>query len=400
MSEEDDEQWITVVEEMRDGQDVGGRAGYMWKRGEKNESYQLRWMVVENQGDVLKPTVLAYYKDESKAKKQGVIELGKVTAISTSSPTSINGLEGKVGDSTVGYLLLVTVPGRVYELKVFTELARDRWAHMLRALCFGTLEAWKEPAPRITEWDWMRVVEYRQPLILEIKVVRAVPRAEDHGGGTYTAYLVEVSTNASFMFGNNTKWVIFKRYTDFVTLRTSIISFFPNPELPHIPARDWSGRFSPSIIEYRRQHFQVLLDDVLARLPSLTSLPLALRDWLSPSRVHQSRGEVSMVLSMDDQLVGAAKPSDGDVSLPGELRFSVLVGYAARMAALKPFLDQKDWKIPATLARAILRSVAQLNPSHRVEVARALFSHLEDPDRFFLLWEDLPSHLISETTAT
>lgn len=74
--------------------------------------------------------------------KKGAIDVGKVTAVLTATATSPNGFEGADADTPCGFVLQLVVPGRTYHLKMATERVRDRWAHMLRAMCLGEVSSW------------------------------------------------------------------------------------------------------------------------------------------------------------------------------------------------------------------------------------------------------------------
>lgn len=252
-----EEIWASSVEELIEGQIVG-KGGYLWKRGEApHVEYKLRWFQMENVGSMVKGAQWVYYEDETKSRRKGLIEIGKITHVSVGNPD----WEDSVDGSVAGYTLHLTTPGRVWELKCATELIRNRWLAQLRSLCFGDV-APIPSAPRLTdEWDWRRLLQRSDG---EHKIRATVTRAQlmrAPSGSRYTAYIVTVETNAGFMFSERTQWNVYRRFSEFSDLWTELLSLnevdnyqkVSGRILKPLPARDWTGRFDAHVIEYRRQ---------------------------------------------------------------------------------------------------------------------------------------------------
>lgn len=207
--------------------------------------------------------------------------------------------------------------------------------------------------------------------------------------GKFTAFVIQVRTNASFMFGGLTEWTVLKRYTDFIDMRTQLLPIMTRPPLSELPARDWSGRFAPEIVEHRRWRFQQFLDEVLQHVPDATALPVVFRAWLAPSIDCAPSGAAS-------KSGGLQETSMATDSVPSSLRFAPLVPYPARLAALAKHLASlgPDETITMTQAVALSARVAQVNPAHRVQVAQQLLPRVRDREgRAFLLCQGLSPHL-------
>ena len=110
------------------------------------------------------------------------------------------------------------------------------------------------------------------------------PRTEGFGPKKHTTYRVRSRVNTAP--APHDAWVeVRKRFSEFVALREALLAFLPGLELPPLPERHVSHRFTPAVVELRRATLEAFLQGVADHGVAATSDELAsFVSWSEPTR--------------------------------------------------------------------------------------------------------------------
>jgi hypothetical protein len=213
-------------------------------------------------------------------------------------------------------------------------------------------------------------------------------REEADKKGQFTAFEVQVRTNASFLFDDQTVFSAHRRYSDFAEL-VKLLAPYRRPEmlqLPYIPPRHYKQRFSGALLEQRRQAFDALLHFWIDAFVFVAGLPLPLLHFLEPppdADFHRaSAGSVAVARELAPTV---------PARLPPLLRFQgSAASFAERFDALQTWLAHHHGPISAPLVARAVESVGGLSSHQRQRVAELLAPFVE-PERMFLVTELVPT---------
>jgi hypothetical protein len=165
-------------------------AGYLWKRGERNTGWKMRFFVFD--GDVLRGARITYYVDDSQKTRKGAIDLSTLTGLEAPLEPSgaVEEAPGRGFD-----LRLPARGGRVWQLKAPTRHIRDTWARRIAALLNVPFEEMgpttEETQRREASLDFREAMAKRQRIYVQVCVACSsfllLILAQGNGGGVVSA---------------------------------------------------------------------------------------------------------------------------------------------------------------------------------------------------------------------
>jgi hypothetical protein len=355
---------------------------------------------MENLTDMTKTSKMGYFVDETQKKRQGHIDLSTIERIE-----KVVFPVGKVEEESGkcwGFILHTHKNGRKWVLKAASHEIREEWCARLSMIA-GLLH---EPiAPDTITWqksqaskNWKEALAKRQRIYVDAKVPCWKREEDELTGSPYTVFVVQVKTNAAYLFEQQTDFSVAHRYSDFLKLSQDLLVYLKpaGVPVPYIPPRGYTNRFSGAILEERRQSFEALLEFWLNLFGDVNRIALPLLDFLKP----RSGFDVPCPYIPAKYELGNIVDCNM-VKLPPILRFQPGVGFPERLHALNLWLSTREpeelyAQVSCFFATKVIETIGGLSVNHRMEVAKMLVSCVNDPHRMFLILEMFPDEDIPE----
>ena len=129
----------------------------------------------------------------------------------------------------------------------------------------------------------------------EIKIEIKNPRSIEGGFFTQNYILYDIETTIDI----NLKWVVQRRYSDFIWLRESLSKFYPREFIPPIPGKKIGGRrFEIDFVSKRMKKLNIFLDKILENETLITSDALIIfLSVIDRNRFEENKKEINSLIA-------------------------------------------------------------------------------------------------------